>query len=242
MLGQTFSGSRFVGAGFWIRRVTAVGSLGDAQSRELGQEAQSPEKPSPMGCSTYLQRRSFGGVLHRAYGRDEDESWSRPPSVFTWGMGVPLKTVRFAAADHLLVEPAYEGRTRLIEPYSLRRTRAGNLVLHAERPDGSGHRSYRFERIQGLRTATTPFRPRFPIEFSSRGPLHAPPQYRTLVPPASRTSSRSRASSTSREYLHEYTGGRQFAHTQRNATLRRHDDQYGYRCSGPHGTYVGERY
>ena len=177
-----------------------------------------------------------------AYGRDEDEAWSPPPSVSTWGMGVPLETVRFAAANHLLVELAYDGRTRLIEPYSLRRTRAGNLILHAERADGSGHRSYRVERIQGLRTTTTPFRPRFPIEFSSRGPLHAPPQYRTLVPPASRTS-RSRVSSTSREYLYECTRcGRQFAHTQRNATLRPHNDQYGYRCSGRHGTYVGERY
>jgi len=88
-----------------------------------------------------------------AYGPDEDESWSPPPSVSTWGMGVPLETVRFAAANHLLVELAYDGRIRLIEPYSLRRTRAGNLILHAERADGSGHRSYRVERIQGLRSA-----------------------------------------------------------------------------------------
>ena len=112
-----------------------------------------------------------------AYADDEDESWSPPPSVSTWGMGVPLETVRFAAANHLLVELAYDGRTRLIEPYSLRRTRAGNLILHAERADGSGHRSYRVERIEGIRATTSPFRPRFPIEFSARGPLHAPAQY-----------------------------------------------------------------
>lgn len=178
-----------------------------------------------------------------AYGRDEDESWSPPPSVSTWGMGVPLETVRFAAANHLLVELAYDGRTRLIEPYSLRRTRAGNLILHAERADGSGHRSYRVERIHGLRTTTTPFQPRFPIEFSTRGPLHAPPQYRTLVPRASRTS-RSRSSSRpTRDYLYECTRcGRQFAHAKRNAALRQHKDPYGSRCSGRHGRYVGDRY
>lgn len=176
-----------------------------------------------------------------AYEGEEDESWSPPRSVSTWGMGVPLETVRFAAANHLLVELAYDGRTRLIEPYSLRRTRAGNLILHAERADGSGHRSYRVERIQGLRTTTTPFRPRFPIEFSSLGPLHAPPQYRTLVPPARRGSA-SRASRT-REYLYECTRcGRQFAHTKRNAALRQHKDRHGYRCSGRHGRYVGQRY
>lgn len=179
-------------------------------------------------------------VTSIAYGADEDQSWSPPPSVATWGMGVPLETVRFAAANHLLVELAYDGRTRLIEPYSLRRTRAGNLILHAERADGSGHRSYRVERIQGLRTTTTPFRPRFPIEFSARGPLHAPPQYRSLVPPARRSPSRA---SRSREYLYECTQcGRQFAHTQRNAALRQHKDPYGYRCNGRHGHYVGERY
>ena len=97
-----------------------------------------------------------------AYGDDEDESWSPPPSVSTWRVGVPLETVRFAAANHLLVELAYDGRTRLIEPYSLRRTRTGDLILHAERADGSGHRTYRVERIQALRTTTMPFLPRFP--------------------------------------------------------------------------------
>lgn len=179
------------------------------------------------------------GVI--AYTHDEDESWSPPPTVATWRVGVPLETVRFSAANHLLVELDYDGRTRLIEPYSLRRTRAGNLILHAERADGSGHRSYRVERIQGLRTTTMPFRPRFPIEFSARGPLHAPPQYRTLVPPAARTA-RSRSSRTT-EYLYECTRcGRQFAHTTRNSSLRQHNDEYGYRCAGRTGRYVGTRY
>jgi hypothetical protein len=75
-----------------------------------------------------------------AFGRDEDQSWSPPKTVATWRAGVPLEAVRFAAANHLLVELDYGGRTRVIEPYSLRRTRAGNLILHAERADGSGHR------------------------------------------------------------------------------------------------------
>jgi predicted nucleotidyltransferase component of viral defense system/DNA-directed RNA polymerase subunit RPC12/RpoP len=177
-----------------------------------------------------------------AYAEDEDASWSPPPSVSTWRIGVPLETVRFAAANHLLVELAYDGRTRLIEPYSLRRTREGNLVLHAERADGSGHRSYRIERIEGLRATTIPFRPRLPIEFSARGPLHVPPQYRTLSPRVNRTG-RARAATPSREYLYECVRcGRRFAHSRRNAALRQHKDQYGHRCSGRHGTYVGERY
>jgi predicted nucleotidyltransferase component of viral defense system len=175
-----------------------------------------------------------------AYALDEDESWSPPPSVATWGVGVPLETVRFAAANHLLVELDYDGSTRLIEPYSLRRTRAGNLILHAERADGAGHRSYRVERIRGLLTTTTPFRPRYPIEFSPRGPLNAPPQYRTLAPPSARTS-RSRRSGRA-EYMYECNRcGREFRHGTRNASLRAHNDSDGYRCGGRTGRYIGTR-
>jgi predicted nucleotidyltransferase component of viral defense system len=177
-----------------------------------------------------------------SYAADEDELWSPPPTVSTWGMGVPLETVRFAGSNHLLIELAYHGSSRLIEPYSLRRTRAGNLVLHAERADGSGHRSYRVEQIEGLRVTTTPFRPRFPIEFSARGPLHAPPQYRTMSPRTTRTG-RGYSVRPSREYLYECVRcGREFAHTRRNSSLRRHNDQYGFLCSGRHGRYLGERY
>jgi predicted nucleotidyltransferase component of viral defense system len=175
-----------------------------------------------------------------AYRGDEDDSWSPPPTISTWRSGVPVETVRFAAANHLLVELDYDGTTRLIEPYSLRRTRAGNLILHAERADGSGHRSYRVEKIAGLRATTTPFRPRFPIEFSARGPLYAPPQYRTLVAPAARTS---RSRRTSRpDYIYACNRcGREFAHTTRNSTLRAHNDPYGSRCSGRSGRFIGTR-
>lgn len=179
-----------------------------------------------------------------AYGRDEDQTWSPPPMVATWRAGVPLEAVRFAAANHLLVELAYDGSTRLIEPYALRRTRAGRLMLHAERADGSGHRSYGVDKIAGVRVTTTPFRPRFPIEFSAHGPLHAPPQYRTLVRPGARRSpSRSPQRRTStREYLYEcYRCGRQFVHTTRNSSLRAHKDAHGYRCTGRSGRYVGMR-
>ncbi len=175
-----------------------------------------------------------------SYGNDEDQTWSPPPTVYMWRAGVPLETVRFAAANHLLVELVYDGSSRLIEPYSLRRTRAGNLILHAQRADGGGHRSYRVEKIAGLRATTTPFRPRFPIEFSAHGPLHAPPQYRTVVAPAARTS-RSRRSGTT-EYIYKCNRcGRDFAHSTRNAKLRRHKDRYGSPCSGRSGHYVGTR-
>jgi hypothetical protein len=91
-------------------------------------------------------------------GRDEDTSWSPPPTVATWRVGVPLESLRFAATNHLLVELDYDGSSRLIEPSALRMSRAGRLLLHAERADGSGHRAYGVDKITGLRVTTTPLR------------------------------------------------------------------------------------
>jgi hypothetical protein len=164
---------------------------------------------------------------------------SLSPTVLTWRMGVPLGTVRFSAANHLLVELVYERSTRLGESYSLRQTRTGDLILHAERADGSDHRSYRVEKIEGLRT-TTPFRPRFGLEFSSHGPLHAPPQYRTLVPQDRHASSR--GSHWTHAYPYACTRcGCEFAHTKRNATLRLDNDVHRYPRPGRSGCFVGQR-
>src|SRR5690606_36518764 len=46
-----------------------------------------------------------------------------------------LEVIRFAAANRLCVALNYQGSSRLIEPYSLRRTRDGNIVLHAFNAD-----------------------------------------------------------------------------------------------------------
>jgi hypothetical protein len=51
-----------------------------------------------------------------------------------------------------------------VEPYSLRRTQDGNLVLFVIN-DHDQLRSYRVDRIAGVRPTTTPFRPRYAIEF-----------------------------------------------------------------------------
>jgi predicted nucleotidyltransferase component of viral defense system len=176
-------------------------------------------------------------------GRDEDASWSPPPTVVTWRVGVPLESLRFAATNHLLVELDYDGSSRLIEPYALRMSRAGRLLLHAERADGSGHRAYGVDKITGLRVTTTPFQPQFPIEFSAQGPLHAPPQ--------SRTSSRRRAArSPARarrigqpEYIYQcIVCGREFAHTRSNSRLGKHNDPWGNPCRGRSGRFVSRRY
>ena len=173
----------------------------------------------------------------------DEQAWSPPPTVATWGVGIPLETVRFAATNHLCVELSYDGSRRLIEPYSLRRSGAGRLLLHAERSDGSGHRAYGVDKIQGLRVTTTPFRPRHPIEFSAEGPLHAPPQSRTSTGWAPRRSAAPRAGRTSHVHLYRCIRcGKEFRHSRRDATLRVHKDPNGRPCQGRHGTFVETLY
>ena len=177
------------------------------------------------------------------YEADEDEAWTPPRTAWTWRAGVPVEVIRFAATNHLLVDLAYGGRRRLVEPYSLRRTRDGFLLLHAERADNSGHRSYRVDRMQAAVATTTPFTPRAPIEFSAQGPLRAPLQSRRVggYAPSLRTSlATSRRSGPIYVYQCAWCG-RTFEHSTQTAALRAHKNQSGQPCPGRSGHFVGRR-
>lgn len=161
----------------------------------------------------------------------DDGIWTPPAVVGVWGTSFPLEEIRFAAVNHLCVDLDYGGETRLIEPYSLRRTREGNLVLHAVRHDSGAHRSYRLDRIQAARATTVPFAPRYAVEFSSAGRVEAPPQARLAS--KQRVGRAPRSSRTGPTHVIECpVCGRRFNRTTRNRTLNAHKDRYGSRCAG----------
>lgn len=87
-----------------------------------------------------------------------------------------LEVIRFAATNRLCVDLEYQGRTRRIEPYSLRRTKDENIILHAWNIDSDAHRSYRIGRIQGARSTSQTFAPRYAIELTPTGPVVIPPK------------------------------------------------------------------
>jgi predicted nucleotidyltransferase component of viral defense system len=100
-------------------------------------------------------------------GREQIEpSWVAPPTITRWPGGAPLEQIRFAGANHLLVELRYQGSTRLIEPYALRQSKAGNLLVYAIKAETGDVRAYRVDRIEGVRVTNTPFIPRYAIELS----------------------------------------------------------------------------
>ncbi|MBT2969595.1 MAG: nucleotidyl transferase AbiEii/AbiGii toxin family protein [Candidatus Thiodiazotropha sp. (ex Ctena orbiculata)] len=181
-----------------------------------------------------------GGVI--------DESWSPPPMAHAWNIGVPLEVVRFAAANRLCVDLEYrgaEGRQtgRLIEPYSLRRTQDGNILLYAVRQEDGQPRSYRVDRIQDATATNISFSPKYTIELTSSGPLHAPETERISTRRMGGFGRVRRGSGASPTYVVECSYcGRNFKRKTTGTTLKSHKDKNGYPCPGRHGYLVDTIY
>jgi predicted DNA-binding transcriptional regulator YafY len=95
--------------------------------------------------------------------------WAAPRAITSWRRGFPFELIRYAGANRLKVDIDYRaenGRlgSRRVEPYSLRRTKAGELLLFVVN-DRDALRSYRGDRILGVRLSDETFRPRFLVEF-----------------------------------------------------------------------------
>jgi predicted nucleotidyltransferase component of viral defense system len=107
--------------------------------------------------------------LPRAQSGNLDTAWEPPKAITSWRRRVPLELLRYAGANRLKVDIDYRaegGRqgARRVEPYSLRRTQDGELVLFVVNDCGQ-LRSYRVDRIAGIRPTTIPFTPKFRVEF-----------------------------------------------------------------------------
>ncbi len=173
---------------------------------------------------------------------DVDPEWSPPPTVWVWGEGVPLETVRFAAANHLCVDLGYQGSTRPIEPYSLRRARAGQLLLYAVKANTGELRSYRVDRIRSIKVSNRPFKPRFVVEITGSKHLVAPAQ--TTRPARARTRTGRSGGSRGATYVIECSYcGRQFKRSTRDSRLRPHKEPTSsYDCSSRTGYLVDTLY
>jgi predicted nucleotidyltransferase component of viral defense system len=157
-----------------------------------------------------------------------------------------LEVVRFAAANRLLVELDYLNSTRRIEPYSLRQTRAGDIVLHAFNADRGEHRSYRVDRIQGARSTSVSFIPRYDIELTPQGPIRvAPSAARAHVPTLRARSPARRQSAGFAQPVHIYRCpicNKQFRRSSYDAHLNPHKNDWGSPCMGRTGYFVETKY
>ncbi len=162
----------------------------------------------------------------------------RPPVGALRGAGVPasshLEIVRFAASNHLCVNLLYNGSVRSIEPYSLRRTGDGHVLLYAIRSNTGELRSYRVDRIQGATVSAQTFTPRFAIELTPTEMGGIP-----ALPPRSASSHSFVRRARSRSgpiYVYECPAcGKRFRRTKANSRLNPHKTKYGLPCYGRSG-------
>lgn len=191
-------------------------------------------------------------------GEEQDSTWRPPTVAWNWGMPLPLESIRFAAVNHLCVELEYlKGgsylKHYLIESYSLRKTKEGNLILHAVKSGSNDDRKFRVDWIRQIKVTTKPFKPRYEIEFSPLGIIHAPPTPRktgsssfgsyNLMGNLRRSSGRTR---TSNPYEMKYVFQcgmcmRKFTKSTNDSALRAHKNSFGMQCSGRHGYLIGNK-
>jgi predicted nucleotidyltransferase component of viral defense system len=95
----------------------------------------------------------------------------RPALGLLGASGIPrsreFETIRFAAANRLCVDLGYRDSVRRIEPYSLRRSAEGALLLMAVRTDSGESRSYRVDHIQSVVVTGQVFAPRYAVELAA---------------------------------------------------------------------------
>lgn len=171
--------------------------------------------------------------------------------------------VRFAAANRLLVDLDYEtldGRrsSRLIEPYSLRQSAEGNILLYASRDDSGEPRAYRVDHIRGATVTNRNFVPRYTIELTMAGPTTVQPvaqgsgghgRTRGVSPrrlASRRSTGRKRpgsARSTGPTYVYECSYcHKKFRRKKQNSRLNKHKDKSGWDCPGRTGWLVDTIY
>lgn len=96
-----------------------------------------------------------------------DEEIVAPPGGTFWGSAGPLELVRFAGSNRLLITFSYHGKHRVVEPYSLRRPRTGNLLLYAWEEGGGHIKAFTVREMFGIAVTDKTFIPRFIVELSA---------------------------------------------------------------------------
>ena len=189
------------------------------------------------------------------------EEMFRPSVGFLRRQGVPgssaLETIRFAAANRLCVDLDYvtqEGQrsVRRIEPYSLRRTQAGDILLFAVRSLDNQSRSYRLDGVRGAVVTNQSFAPRFLVELTPEAMRPVPPitrsrgAYRNSLPGVRRSAfaaAPKRARKTGPTYVYQcMVCSKKFRHSKPNSHLDRHKAPGGWQCSGRTGYLVETKY
>ena len=105
---------------------------------------------------------------------DAEEEWVAAPVQWQRGQKDRIEPIRYAAVNRLIVNLGYNSKYRLVEPYSLRHSQAGNILFYALKLPSRVIRCYRVDRIQSVEITHEPFDPKFAVEFTHKGRIPVP--------------------------------------------------------------------
>ncbi len=184
-----------------------------------------------------------------------------PLDIWRYGSGIPelgmLDRIRFAAANHLCVEILYAPENRpsntyIIEPYSLRRSADGHLLIYALKHQTEDIRAFRTDRIIEAKATSQSFIPSYRIEFlptntsisltsSAQTSLGTPKKARDMrIKSIGKKKSSGFFKGTKHVYQCQLCSKR-FSKKRMSSTLNTHKNKHGYKCSGRIGVYIGTR-
>lgn len=150
-----------------------------------------------------------------------------------------------------LLKVVYDGRERMVEPYSLQyKTRRDGIAREylyvydqtGGRGSGPGIKTFVHQNIQSIATTDIKFEPRYEVELSKAGEVSGDPYFhstraRWSVRPW-RMPRMSRRRSISRYVIECPVCGKRFYRTTSRTRLSPHKDKYGNNCFGRNGRRV----
>lgn len=186
-------------------------------------------------------------TINVAGGEQIDTSWVMPERPQVWGFAASIEEIRFAALNRLCVDLGYQGSRRLIEPYAIRRSQAGNYLLYAVKSATGESRSYRLDRIQSTKATSQSFKPRYPVEIAADTSVASAPPVATGGGPRRRSSGTTRRSGgyKTRELRYVFRCPmcqKLFRRSEYDAALNSHKNKQGWPCYGTYGVFVKQEY
>jgi predicted nucleotidyltransferase component of viral defense system len=158
-----------------------------------------------------------------------------------------IETIRFAAANRLRIDLQYRDlkgavTTRTVEPYSFRRSSAGDVRLMATQEADGQPRSFLIDGILGVSVTQRTFVPRYPVELTPTGPVAIPQSFSIAASRAPRRPMR-RAVRTGPTYIYRCpVCSKEFSRKTHDSALRPHKNKSGWDCYGRHGMYVRTKF
>ena len=102
------------------------------------------------------------------------EQWSQGRLVHFTPSELFIERIQFAASNRLYINLRYNGKNRIVEPYSFRKSRAGQILFYAFEVDSSQIKCYRIDKFQSLDVTSEIYTPRYAVEISSTGIIQMP--------------------------------------------------------------------